>query len=49
MKTQIYNSNKPLKIITCSVDHQQNVYITFELENTKKNKIEFEITIITAL
>jgi len=47
---RIYNSNKPLKIITCSVDHPtKRLHYFFELEKMlKKNKIEFEITIITA-
>lgn len=46
----IYNSNMPLKIITCSVDHPtKRLHYFFELEKLlKKKKIEFEITIITA-
>jgi len=46
----IYNSNMPLKIITCSVDHPaKRLHYFFELEKIlKKNKIKFEITIITA-
>ena len=46
----VYNSNMPLKIITCSVDHPtKRLHYFFELEKLlKKKKIEFEITIISA-